>query len=48
VLRWAELLADAGMPAGVVNVIAGLGEEAGDALVRHPGIGRLTTCQCTN
>ena len=42
VLRWAELLADAGVPAGVVNVIAGLGEEAGDALVRHPGIGRLT------
>jgi len=42
VLRWAEMLADAGMPAGVVNVIAGLGEEAGDALVQHPGIGRLT------
>jgi aldehyde dehydrogenase (NAD+) len=30
------------MPAGVVNVVAGLGEEAGDALVRHEGIGRLT------
>ena len=34
--------AEPGFPPGVVNVIAGLGEEAGDALVRHPGIGRLT------
>jgi aldehyde dehydrogenase (NAD+) len=42
VLRWAALLADAGLPAGVVNVVAGLGDAAGDALVRHPGIGRLT------
>jgi aldehyde dehydrogenase (NAD+) len=30
------------MPGGVVNVVAGLGEEAGDALVRHEGVGRLT------
>jgi len=42
VLRWAALLADAGLPPGVVNVVAGLGEDAGDALVRHPDVGRLT------
>jgi aldehyde dehydrogenase (NAD+) len=42
VLRWAALLEEAGMPAGVVNVVAGLGEEAGDALVRNPDIARIT------
>jgi len=42
VLAWAAHVARAGIPPGVVNVVAGLGEEAGDALVRHPGIGRLT------
>lgn len=42
VLHWASLLAGAGLPDGVVNVVAGLGEDAGDALVRHPGVGRLT------
>jgi aldehyde dehydrogenase (NAD+) len=35
-LKLAELIAAAGFPAGVVNVVTGLGEEAGDALVRHP------------
>ncbi|MCU1488454.1 MAG: aldehyde dehydrogenase (acceptor) [Actinomycetia bacterium] len=42
VLAAAELFAEAGFPPGVVNVISGLGEEAGDALVRHPGVGRIT------
>ena len=42
VLRWAALLEEAGLPAGVVNVVAGLGEEAGDALVRDPRVGRVT------
>jgi len=42
VLRWAALLGAAGLPPGVVNVVAGLGEAAGDALVRHPDVGRLT------
>lgn len=42
VLRWASLVTEAGLPPGVVNVVAGLGEEAGDALVRHPGIARIT------
>jgi aldehyde dehydrogenase (NAD+) len=42
VLAAAELFAEAGFPPGVVNVVSGLGEEAGDAMVRHPGIGRVT------
>jgi (Z)-2-((N-methylformamido)methylene)-5-hydroxybutyrolactone dehydrogenase len=42
VLRWAELLGEAGLPPGVVNVVAGIGEEAGDALVRHPDVARIT------
>jgi len=41
VLRAAELLADV-LPAGVLNVVSGLGEEAGDALVRHPDVRRIT------
>jgi len=37
-LRVAELAAAAGLPDGVLNVITGLGEEAGAALAAHPGI----------
>src|SRR5919108_2961302 len=35
-LKFAELLPEAGIPKGVVNVVTGYGEEAGEALVRHP------------
>jgi len=35
-LTLGELIAAAGFPAGVVNIVTGFGEEAGDALVRHP------------
>jgi 5-carboxymethyl-2-hydroxymuconic-semialdehyde dehydrogenase len=35
---WAGILADAGVPDGVFNLVNGLGEEAGDALVRHPDV----------
>jgi aldehyde dehydrogenase (NAD+) len=35
-LKLGELIAESGFPAGVVNVVTGFGEEAGDALVRHP------------
>jgi aldehyde dehydrogenase (NAD+) len=38
VLRMAQLAQEAGFPAGVINVVTGLGEEAGAALSRHPGI----------
>jgi len=37
-----ELLAEAGVPPGVVNVVHGYGEEAGDALVRHPDVPVIT------
>ena len=38
VLRLAELALEAGIPAGVINVVTGIGEEAGAALSGHPGI----------
>ncbi|XUM22583.1 aldehyde dehydrogenase family protein [Bradyrhizobium oligotrophicum S58] len=37
-LRLAELAAEAGFPAGAINVVPGLGEEAGAALSAHDGI----------
>lgn len=37
-LRVAELAIAAGLPSGVLNVVTGLGEEAGAALASHPGI----------
>jgi aldehyde dehydrogenase (NAD+) len=36
--RLVEVLVEAGLPAGVVNVVHGIGEEAGAALVAHPGV----------
>src|ERR671916_232784 len=40
--RFVELLADAGLPPGVVNVVHGYGEEAGEALVAHPDVPVIT------
>ena len=37
-LRFAEIAAACGLPDGVLNVVTGLGEEAGAALAEHPGI----------
>lgn len=37
-LRLAELAAGVGFPEGAINVVPGLGEEAGAALSSHPGI----------
>jgi aldehyde dehydrogenase (NAD+) len=42
VLRTAELLLEAGVPKGVINVITGTGVEAGAALAAHPGVDRLS------
>ena len=35
---WAGILEEAGLPNGVFNLVNGLGEEAGDALVKHPDV----------
>src|SRR5687768_586264 len=40
--RFVELLAEAGLPSGVVNVVHGYGEEAGEALVSHPDVPVIT------
>jgi aldehyde dehydrogenase (NAD+) len=41
VLRIAELLLEAGVPEGVVNVVTGFGPGAGAALAEHPGVDRI-------
>ena len=40
-LRFAELLAEGGLPEGVFNVITGRGSEAGEALVTHPLVRKI-------
>lgn len=35
---WADIFREAGMPDGVFNLVNGIGEEAGDALVKHPDV----------
>ena len=40
--RFVELLDEAGVPDGVVNIVHGYGETAGDALVRHPDVPVIT------
>jgi phenylacetaldehyde dehydrogenase len=40
-LRLAELIAEAGMPEGVVNVVPGYGETAGAALSGHPDVDKV-------
>jgi len=38
----ADLLSEAGLPAGVYNVVTGLGPEAGAALAAHPDVAHVT------
>jgi alpha-ketoglutaric semialdehyde dehydrogenase len=40
--RFVELLAEAGVPPGVVNIVHGGGAAVGDALVRHPDVPVIT------
>jgi acyl-CoA reductase-like NAD-dependent aldehyde dehydrogenase len=37
-VRLVEILEEAGLPAGVVNLVLGGGEEVGDAIVAHPDV----------
>lgn len=41
-IRLAELMAAAGLPDGVLNVVTGYGAEAGAALASHPGVDKIT------
>jgi acyl-CoA reductase-like NAD-dependent aldehyde dehydrogenase len=40
-LRYAELAIEAGIPAGALNVVPGPGATVGNALVEHPGVGKI-------
>lgn len=42
VLALGQLILDAGFPAGVVNVVNGVGAEAGQALAEHPGVDKIS------
>lgn len=41
-IRVAQLAAEAGFPAGALNIVTGYGHEVGDALARHPGIDHIS------
>jgi betaine-aldehyde dehydrogenase len=41
-LALAELAVEAGLPPGVLNVVTGRGSEAGEALVRHPRVSKIS------
>ncbi|QDU33695.1 Putative aldehyde dehydrogenase AldA [Poriferisphaera corsica] len=40
-LRIGELAMEAGFPKGVINIVNGFGESAGDALVKHRGVDKI-------
>ena len=42
VLRLVRLIEEAGLPAGVLNVVTGPGEPTGDALINHPMVDKLS------
>ena len=39
---WSGIFRDTGLPDGVFNLVNGLGEEAGDALVQHPDVSLIS------
>jgi acyl-CoA reductase-like NAD-dependent aldehyde dehydrogenase len=41
VLKLGELALEAGVPAGVINIITGPGDTAGEALVKHPLVAKI-------
>ncbi|WP_353200633.1 aldehyde dehydrogenase family protein [Sandarakinorhabdus sp.] len=40
-LRLADLIVEAGFPAGVINIITGNGHTAGDRMVKHPDVDKV-------
>jgi len=40
-LRLADMVHEAGIPAGVVNIITGYGHTAGDRMVKHPDVNKV-------
>src|SRR5580704_3422122 len=42
VLRLVRLIEEAGLPAGVLNVVTGPGDPTGDALINHPMVDKLS------
>ncbi|MGZ3256103.1 MAG: aldehyde dehydrogenase family protein [Croceibacterium sp.] len=40
-LKLADLIVDAGFPAGVINIITGNGHTAGDRMVKHPDVDKI-------
>jgi acyl-CoA reductase-like NAD-dependent aldehyde dehydrogenase len=41
-LKWAEILADLDLPAGIINIITGPGSTVGNALASHPDVGMIS------
>jgi aldehyde dehydrogenase (NAD+) len=41
-VHFARIMEEAGLPPGVLNLVHGFGREAGDALVRHPGVDMIS------
>ena len=47
-LRVGELMLEVGIPAGVVNLVTGYGDTAGQRIAEHPGIGKVSFTGSTN
>lgn len=41
-LRFGEILVESGLPAGVVNILTGLGDQAGARLIEHPDVAKIS------
>jgi len=40
-LKFAEIVQEAGLPAGVINIVTGEAAQAGEALVQHPDVNKI-------
>jgi aldehyde dehydrogenase (NAD+) len=40
-LKFAEIVLEAGLPAGVINIVTGEASQAGEALVQHPDVNKI-------